>query len=50
MSYPLTCHLFVQDNHLIGHCVMVKNGFVVRRNDNTMLLKAKNFKLYFVSE
>ena len=50
MSYPLTCHLLVQDNHLIGHCVMVKNGFVVRRNDNTMLLKTKNFEDLFHSE
>ena len=50
MSYPLTCHLFVQDNHLIGHCVMVKNGLAVRRNDNTLLLKAKNLKHLFDSE
>ena len=36
--------------HLLGHCVMVKNGYAVRRNDNTMLLEAKNFKHLFDSE
>ncbi|XP_052264132.1 uncharacterized protein LOC127867138 isoform X19 [Dreissena polymorpha] len=36
--------------HLLGHCIMIKNGYSVRRNSNEMAEETRLFKVLFDAE